>query len=113
MAPFSLFSTCEFRLYEAASYFKCRDRLRNPGNKLEAAQGNANMADGYIKCPEVAGKTIKDLRLDSQNDEAPEILIAFTDRISFNCCFAVGSRARVSLFRAGIGTPEVLRDYSA
>ena len=71
------------------------------------------MADGYIECLELAGKTVESLRLYRDNGESHEVLIDFTDGTSFNCCLEVKSSAKASLFRSGIGTPEVLREYSS
>jgi hypothetical protein len=52
------------------------------------------MTDDYLECPELSGKTIKNLKLYRESPERCEVLIEFTDGTSFSCaldiqcCFA-------------------------
>ena len=70
------------------------------------------MTDGFIECPEVAGKTIRALRVYQNHDEGDEVLIEFTDGTSFSCCLEIKSVLTASLFRPSTGTPEIIRSYS-
>jgi hypothetical protein len=69
------------------------------------------MADDCVECSELAGKTIKSLRIYKNNDQGNEVIIDLTDGISFSCCLETKSTLSATLFRSGIGTPEVLRSY--
>jgi hypothetical protein len=69
------------------------------------------MADDCVECSELAGKTIKSLRIYKNNDQGNEVIIDLTDGTSFSCCLETKSTLSATLFRLGIGTPEVLRSY--
>jgi hypothetical protein len=69
------------------------------------------MVDDCVECSELAGKTIKSLRIYKNNDQGNEVIIDLTDGTSFSCCLETKSTLSATLFRSGIGTPEVLRNY--
>jgi hypothetical protein len=69
------------------------------------------MADDCVECPELAGKTIKSLRLYKNSDQGNEVIIDLTDGTSFSCSLETKSTLSATLFRSCIGTPEVLRNY--
>lgn len=71
------------------------------------------MADRYIECPELEGKIVGNLRIYNNSGDSHEVLIEFTDGTSFSCCFEVKASTKGSLFRGGVGTPEVLREYNS
>jgi hypothetical protein len=62
----------------------------------------------FIDCPEVFGKTIKSLRL---YPESVEAIIEFADGTSLSWCTVRKSNTKATLFRSGIGAPEVLNEY--
>lgn len=41
------------------------------------------MADGHIECPELEGKTVRNLRIYNNSGDSQEVLIEFTDGTSF------------------------------
>jgi hypothetical protein len=71
------------------------------------------MADNCVECPELAGKTIKSLRLYKNSDQGNEVIIELTDGTYFSCCLETKSTLSATLFRLCIGTPEVLRNYES
>jgi hypothetical protein len=71
------------------------------------------MPSQSVDCPEVVGKTVQSLKLYSTDKGDAEIVIEFTDGASFSSSFESRSALKGSLIRTGIGTPEVLKDYTA
>ena len=69
------------------------------------------MPKDYVECNEVAGKTIKALKLYQDAVEGCETLIEFTDGTSFSSSVCYQSTMKASLYRGGVGTPEVIHDY--
>jgi hypothetical protein len=69
------------------------------------------MADDCVECPELAGKTIKSLRLYKNSDQGNEVVIDLIDGTCFSCCLETKSTMSATLFRSGAGTPDVLRSY--
>ncbi len=70
------------------------------------------MSNDCLECPELAGKTIKSLRLYKNSDQGNEVVIDLTDGTSFSCCLETKSTLAAILFRFCVGTPEVLRSYT-
>ena len=70
------------------------------------------MLSQNVECPEVVGKTVKSLRLYSTDKSDAEIMIEFTDGTTFSSSYESHSVLKASLIRTGIGTPEVLKDYT-
>jgi hypothetical protein len=65
-----------------------------------------------VECIEIAGKTVGNLKVyEDQNDEC-EVVIEFTDGTTFSCAMERRSSIKSVLFRGGVGTPEILRDYN-
>jgi hypothetical protein len=71
------------------------------------------MVEDCMECPELAGKTIKSLRLYKNSDQGNEVIIDLTDGTSFSCCLETKSTLSATLFRSSTGTPEVLRSYES
>jgi hypothetical protein len=69
------------------------------------------MAEDYIDCPEMTGKTIQLLRLHRNAGEGPSVQIELTDGTSFTCYVSVRSTVEASLYKGGVGTPETIRAY--
>ncbi len=69
------------------------------------------MAEDYIDCPEMTGKTIQLLRLHRNAGEGPSVQIELTDGTSFTCYVSVRSTVDASLYKGGVGTPETIRAY--
>jgi hypothetical protein len=65
----------------------------------------------FIDCPEVFGKTIKSLRLYPESVDGVEAIIEFADGTSLSWCTVRKSNTKATLFRSGIGAPEVLNEY--
>jgi hypothetical protein len=70
------------------------------------------MPSQNVECPEVVGKTVKSLKLYSTDKSDAEIMIEFTDGTTFSSSYESHSVLKASLIRTGIGTPEVLKDYT-
>jgi hypothetical protein len=71
------------------------------------------MSGDHFACPELAGKTIKNLKLYKESPDRCEVMIEFTDGTSFTCALDIRSTIKASLIRTGIGTPEILSEYLA
>lgn len=69
------------------------------------------MARDYLECPEVAGKTVKSLKLYEDDAEGCETLIEFTDGTSFSSSVCHQPAVKGTLFESGAGTPKVIRNY--
>jgi hypothetical protein len=65
----------------------------------------------YMECAEVAGKTIRTLKIYEDEVDGCETLIEFTDGTSFSSSVSYRSAVKGTLFKGGVGTPEVIRDY--
>ena len=70
------------------------------------------MPSQNVECPEVVGKTVKSLKLYSTDKSDAEIMIEFTDGTTFSSSYESRSVLKASLIRTGIGTLEVLKDYT-
>jgi hypothetical protein len=64
-----------------------------------------------VECTEIVGKTIKALKIYQDKLEGWETLIEFTDGTSFSSSISYQSTIKGSLFRGGIGIPQIIRDY--
>jgi hypothetical protein len=78
---------------------------------IMVVNGVPNMTDNCVDCPEVAGKTIKSLKFYEDRGDGCETLIEFTDGTSFSSCVSLQANVKGTLFRGGVGTPEIIRDY--
>jgi hypothetical protein len=65
----------------------------------------------YVECAEVAGKTIKALKLYEDEVDGCETLIEFTDGTSFSSSVSYQPTVKGTLFEGGVGTPKIIRDY--
>jgi hypothetical protein len=65
----------------------------------------------YVECPEVAGKTIKALKIYEDDEDGCETLIEFTDGTSFTSSVSYQPEVKGTLFKGGGGAPQVIRDY--
>jgi hypothetical protein len=65
----------------------------------------------YVECAEVAGKTIKTLKIYENGVDGCETLIEFTDGTSFSSSVSYLPAVKGTLFQGGVGTPRVIRDY--
>jgi len=65
----------------------------------------------YVECAEVAGKTIKALKMYEDEVDGCETLIEFTDGTSFSSSVSYQPAVKGTLFKGGAGTPEIIRDY--
>ena len=69
------------------------------------------MAREFVECPEVAGKTVKALKIYEDNEDACETLIEFTDGTSFSSSVSYRPAVKGTLFKGGAGVPQVICDY--
>ncbi len=69
------------------------------------------MTRDYVECPELAGKTIKSLKLYEDDTDSCETLIEFTDGTSFSSSVSYQATFKGTLFEGGVGTPKIIRDY--
>ncbi len=67
--------------------------------------------DDYVECPEVSGKTIQTLRIYKSASDGTEVQIDLTDGTSFSCSLSHQPNTRASLYKSGVGTPVILREY--
>lgn len=69
------------------------------------------MSVTFVDCPEIIGKTVKCVRLYPESVDGVEAIIEFTDGTNLSWCTVHKSSTKAMLFRAGIGSPEVLHEY--
>jgi hypothetical protein len=69
------------------------------------------MNQDYVECSELAGKTIQTVRIYKDRNDGTEIQIDLTDGTSFSCCVSHPPTVTASLYKGGVGTPEILREY--
>jgi hypothetical protein len=67
----------------------------------------------FVECNEIAGKTVRSLRVYEDPSEDCEVVIEFTDGTTFSCSVEQRSSIKSVLFRGGVGTPEILRNYNS
>jgi len=65
----------------------------------------------YVECTEVAGKTIKTLKMYEDDADGCETLIEFTDGTSFSSSVCNQPKVKGILFEGGAGTPKIIRNY--
>ena len=70
-----------------------------------------NMPDNYIECPELVGKTIQTVRIFRDTGDGTNVQINFSDGTTFTWCLAVRPEVEASLYKGGVGTPEILQKY--
>jgi len=66
----------------------------------------------FVECSEIAGKTVSSLKVYEDPSEDCEVVIEFTDGTTFSCAMEQKLSMKSVLYRGGVGTPEVLRDYN-
>ena len=69
------------------------------------------MADDFVECPELAGKTIQLLRIHRDVGEGTSVQIELTDGTSFTCYVSIRPNVEASLYKGGVGVPETIRSY--
>ena len=65
----------------------------------------------FVECPELSGKTIQTVRLYQDTGDGSEIQVDLTDGTSFSYAVSHHPVAKALLYKGGVGTPHVLRDY--
>lgn len=83
-------------------------------NKGHTVDGDSEgiLPRDFIECNEIAGKTVRNLKVYEDPSEDCEVVIEFTDGTTFSCSLEQRSSMKSVLFRGGVGTPEILRDYN-
>jgi hypothetical protein len=69
------------------------------------------MGQDYVEYAEVAGKTVKALRIYEDAQDGCETLIEFTDGTSFSCSVGHKPTIKTALFKGGVGTPQIIHAY--
>jgi hypothetical protein len=69
------------------------------------------MKEDFVDCPELSGKTIQTLRVYKDTLRGTEIQIDLTDGTSFSCSLSNEPTVKATLFKGGVGTPRIIRDY--
>jgi|HubBroStandDraft_2_1064218.scaffolds.fasta_scaffold1613174_2 hypothetical protein len=69
------------------------------------------MTRAFVECPEVAGKTIKSLKIYEDDTDGCETLIEFTDGTSFSSTVCHQPAVKGTLFEGCAGTPKIIREY--
>ena len=72
---------------------------------------NEFMQDNYVECPELAGKTIQMVRIYRDTGDGTSVQIELTDGTNFSCRVSIRPDVEASIYRGGIGTPEIIRSY--
>jgi len=67
----------------------------------------------FIDCEDVVGKTVHSLKIYPNSDGASETILEFTDGTAFSLSVVNEPRVRGLLYRVGIGTLEVLKEYAS
>jgi len=69
------------------------------------------MQTNYFECPELAGKTIQELRVHHDRGDGTSVEIRLTDGTTFSCSVSFRPGVKTSLYRGGVGAPEILQTY--
>jgi hypothetical protein len=69
------------------------------------------MQDHHIECPELAGKTIHAFRIHRDTGDGANVEIKFADGTTFSCSLNIRPEVKATLYKGGVGTPEILQDY--
>jgi hypothetical protein len=69
------------------------------------------MDENYVECREMSGKTIQTLRIYKDTGDGAEIQLNLTDGTSFSYSVCHPPDAKATLYKGGVGTPLVIRDY--
>ena len=67
--------------------------------------------ENYVECSELSGKTIQTLRIYKNSGDGTNVAIELTDGTTFTCSLSHQPTVRASLYRAGVGTPQTIREY--
>jgi hypothetical protein len=79
--------------------------------RLTVNAESLEMSEEMFEFADLVGKVVKCLKLYRSDPVVAELQIDFEDGTSFSCALENKPSLKASLIRAGIGAPEVLRDY--
>ena len=65
-----------------------------------------------IELPELAGKIISSAKITRPSVHEQEVALEFSDGTSFSFCCSSKVTSEVSVYRGGVGEPEVIRDLA-
>ena len=65
-----------------------------------------------IELPELAGKTISSAKITRPSTHEQEVSLDFGDGTSFSFCSSSRIKSEISVYRGGVGEPEVIRDFA-
>ena len=97
LARFSCFALRGF-----SSPFKCRERLDESPKKGHTVHRESEdvLSRAFIECDEIAGKTVRSLKVYEDPSEDCEVVIEFTDGTTFSCSMEQKSSMKSVLFAA-------------
>jgi len=78
--------------------------------KHHAAYVN-NLNKALESAPQLAGKTIQAFRIHRDIGDGTNVEIQLTDGTSFSCVLSIKPAVSASLYRGGVGTPEILLSH--
>jgi len=65
-----------------------------------------------IALPELAGKVIASAKITRPSVHEQEVALEFGDGTSFSFCCSSKVKSEISVYRGGVGEPEVIRDLA-
>ncbi len=69
------------------------------------------MREEYVECPELSGKTIQKFRIYKDTGDGTEIQLDLTDGTSFSYSVCHQPTVKAALYKGGVGSPAIIRDY--
>jgi hypothetical protein len=69
------------------------------------------MHDKFIECPELTGKTIQAVHIHRDAGDGTNVEIRLTDGTTFSCSLNIRPEVKASIYKGGVGTPEILQNY--
>lgn len=95
------------RDHYASTHYECDNGATRAKRDDEVEEMNEN----YVECPELSGKTIQTLRIYKDAGDGTEMHLDLTDGTSFSYSVCNTSTVKATLYKGGVGTPQVIHDY--
>ena len=65
-----------------------------------------------IELPELVGKIISSAKITRPSVHEQDVALEFNDGTSFSFCCSSKVKSEISVYRGGVGEPEVIRDLT-